>query len=156
MAEATDRPADKAVTAAIPKPRRPPRRTRRRKSTARFRSSAILGFVLAVLYAVVVGVGAAHRPVQPHAVVLPLWSLGGPLAAAVVCWAARVRIRNSEGALTGTRLTVWGVWPQRSSSVCSTPPTTPAATWPSRPRRPTFTDEWIDTQERPSSTRRSC
>jgi len=71
---------------------------------------ALGGLVVAVAYAVVVLVGAAVALFNRMPWILPTWSLAVPLAAVVLCWAARVQIQNSEGALTGARLTVWGLW----------------------------------------------
>jgi hypothetical protein len=110
MAEATDRPADKVVTAAIPASPAP---AGAKDDAPRVYSSvslvAIIGFVLAALYAGFLSVAAPIALFNHTPMILPLWTLGFPLAAAAVCWAARSRIRNSEGALTGTRLTAWGV-----------------------------------------------
>ncbi len=71
---------------------------------------ALGGLAVAVGYAVVVLVGGAVALFYRMPWILPTWSLAVPLAAVVLCWAARVQIQNSEGALTGARLTVWGLW----------------------------------------------
>lgn len=71
---------------------------------------ALGALAVAVVYAVVVLVGAAVALFNRMPWILPTWSLAVPLAAVVLCWAARVQIQNSEGALTGVRLTVWGLW----------------------------------------------
>ncbi len=71
---------------------------------------AIGGFLLAVAYATVMTVGVVIALFNRMPWILPLWTLVFPLAAALVCWAARVRIHNSEGSLTGVALTVWGLW----------------------------------------------
>ncbi len=43
--------------------------------------------------------------------ILPVWSFAfSARAHALLCWAARVRIRNSEDSLTGAALTTWGLW----------------------------------------------
>ena len=62
---------------------------------------ALGGLAVAVGYAAVVLVGAAVALFYRMPWILPTWSLAVPLAAVVLCWAARVQIRNSEGALTG-------------------------------------------------------
>src|SRR5437660_3385416 len=41
--------------------------------------------------------------------VLPGWTLVVPVAAAVLSWVARARIRGSEGTLGGAALTTWGL-----------------------------------------------
>ena len=71
---------------------------------------ALGGLAVAVVYALVVLVGAAVALFNRMPWILPTWSLAVPVAAVVLCWAARVQIQNSEGALTGARLTVWGLW----------------------------------------------
>ncbi len=40
---------------------------------------------------------------------MPIWTFVLPIVAVAVCFAARARIRKSEGALTGSRLATWGV-----------------------------------------------
>jgi hypothetical protein len=71
---------------------------------------AIGGLILAGAYATVMAIGAVIALVHRTPWILPLWTLAFPLGAAVLCWGARVRIRNSEDALTGAILTAWGLW----------------------------------------------
>ena len=110
MAETTDHPPDpKGLAAPLPAaPALAPDEAP--KSYSSLSLLAVSGLGAAVLYALVVGVGGAIALFNRTPWVLPLWSLAVPVAAVVLCWAARVRIQNSEGALTGARLAVWGVW----------------------------------------------
>jgi hypothetical protein len=71
---------------------------------------AIGGLILAVAYATVMTIGVVIALFNRTPWILPLWSLAFPLGAALLCWAARVRIHNSEGALGGATLTAWGLW----------------------------------------------
>jgi hypothetical protein len=71
---------------------------------------AIGGLILAVAYATVMTIGVIIALFNRTPWILPLWSLAFPLGAALLCWAARVRIRNSEDALSGATLTAWGLW----------------------------------------------
>jgi hypothetical protein len=71
---------------------------------------AIGGLILAVAYATVMTLGAAVALFNRSPWILPAWTLVFPLGTALVCWAARVRIRNSEDSLTGATLTAWGLW----------------------------------------------
>ena len=50
---------------------------------------AIGGFILAVAYAAVMTIGVVIALFNRMPWILPLWSLVFPLAAALVCWAAR-------------------------------------------------------------------
>ena len=110
MAEANDRPPDpKTMTASLPAapPAAPDEAPKAYSSLSLL---AMAGLAVAVVYGVIVVVGAAVALFNRTPWILPLWSLAAPLAAALVCWAARVQIQNSEGALTGTRLTSTGLW----------------------------------------------
>lgn len=69
---------------------------------------ALAGFALAVLYALVVLVGAAVALFSRIPWLMPGWTFLLPLAALIVCWAARTRIRNSEDTLSGLAFTTWG------------------------------------------------
>jgi hypothetical protein len=71
---------------------------------------AIGGFILAVVYTTAMTVGVVIALINRKPLILPLWALVFPIGAALLCWGARVRIRNSEGALTGATLTAWGLW----------------------------------------------
>jgi len=71
---------------------------------------AIGGIILAVAYAAVMTIGAVIALFNRTPWILPSWTLVFPLGAALVCWAAQVRIHNSENSLTGAKLTVWGLW----------------------------------------------
>jgi hypothetical protein len=69
---------------------------------------ALAGFGLAVLYALVVLIGAAVALFSRIPWLMPSWTFLLPLAALVLCWAARTRIRESEGTLSGLAFTTWG------------------------------------------------
>lgn len=69
---------------------------------------ALAGFGLAVLYALVVVIGAAAALFNRIPWLMPNWTFLLPVAALVVCWAARTRIRDSEGTLSGLAFTTWG------------------------------------------------
>src|SRR5260370_15621505 len=69
---------------------------------------AILGFSLAVVYGAGLTVASLVALLQ-RTPLLIAWSLLIPAAAAAVCAAAHLRIRNSEGALSGLALTRWGL-----------------------------------------------
>ena len=101
MTEATDRPPDPAsTTAADDAP----------KSYSSVSPLAIGGFALAAAYSLVIAVGALIALFNRTPWVLTIYSLGIPLVAIVVCWAARSGIASSEGALTGMKLTTWGLY----------------------------------------------
>ncbi len=108
MAEAADRPADQSVAASIPEAP-PPAGDDAPRVYSSVSIVAIIGLVVAVLYAATVGVGGLIALFHRAPYILPLWLFAVPVGAAAVCWAARARIRASEGALTGARLTTWGV-----------------------------------------------
>jgi hypothetical protein len=69
---------------------------------------ALAGFGLAVLYALIVLVGGGIALYGRTPWLMPAWSFLLPLAALVVCWAARNRIRDSEDTLSGVAFTTWG------------------------------------------------
>src|SRR5262245_26915993 len=69
---------------------------------------AMAGFGLAVVYCLVVVIGAAVALFSRTPWLMPYWTFLLPLAALVVCWAARTRIFNSEGTLSGIGFTTWG------------------------------------------------
>jgi len=104
---------------------------------------AIGGLILAGAYATVMGVGAVIALLHRSPWILPPWTLAFPLGAAFLCWGARVRIRNSEGALTGAALAAWGLWLSLSFglvygayySACYFSITNQASA---------FADEWLD------------
>jgi hypothetical protein len=114
-AAASARPADErvapphvaAVSAALPAAP-PPSGDEPPKPYSSLSVLAIVGFALAVCYAVVMVLGELIALLNHAPLILPLWTFVFPLAAAGVCWAARSRVRNSEGALTGARLAAWG------------------------------------------------
>jgi hypothetical protein len=97
MAETTDRPH--AETEAPPQPLE----TYRPLSLL-----ALSGFGLAVLYALLIVIGGAIALFSRLPWLMPSWSFLLPLSALVVCWAARVRIRDSEDTLSGLVFTTWG------------------------------------------------
>jgi hypothetical protein len=69
---------------------------------------AMAGFGLAVLYALVVLAGGAISLMGHIPWLMPYWTFLLPIAALVVCRAARSRILNSEGTLSGLAFTTWG------------------------------------------------
>jgi hypothetical protein len=69
---------------------------------------AMAGFGLASLYALVVLVGGAVSLMGHIPWLMPYWTCLLPLAALVVCRAARTRILSSEGTLSGLAFTTWG------------------------------------------------
>jgi hypothetical protein len=69
---------------------------------------AMAGFGLAVVYALVVLIGAAIALFSRIPWLMPYWTFLIPLAVLIVCGAARARIRNSEGTLSGLGFTTWG------------------------------------------------
>jgi hypothetical protein len=101
MTEVTNRPPEPVRAAA-------PDETTKAYSTVS--PLAIGGFFVAVGYSVVIAAGALVALFYRTPWVLPLWSLIFPLTAIVVCWAARSGIASSEGALTGMKLTIWGLY----------------------------------------------
>ena len=110
MAETTDRPADPTVAASIseaPPPAGAADEVPRAYSSVSI--VAILGLLLSVLYALLVGPGAFLALFNHTPWILPIWTFVLPIVAVAVCFAARARIRKSEGALTGSRLATWGV-----------------------------------------------
>lgn len=100
MAEATDRP--RGVGEVLPEVP---------VATETYRPLSLLalaGFGLAVVYALVVLVGAAVALFGRIPWLMPNWTFLLPLAALTVCWAARTRIHNAEGTLSGSTFTTWG------------------------------------------------
>ncbi len=69
---------------------------------------ALAGFALAVIYSFIVLIGAAISLFGHFPWLMQYWTFLIPLAAVVICWAARTRIRNSEGTLSGLGFTTWG------------------------------------------------
>lgn len=108
MAEATDRPAGTTDATAPAPAAPPPAAAEAPKPYSSLSILAVVGFTLAVLYAAVMAVGEVVALVNHSQWILPLWTFVFPLGAAAVCWVARGRVRSSEGALTGARLTAWG------------------------------------------------
>lgn len=70
---------------------------------------ALAGFGLAVIYALVVLIGAAVALFNRVPWLMPVWTFLVPLAALVICWTARTRIRDAEGTLGGAAFTTWGM-----------------------------------------------
>src|SRR5690349_6288502 len=62
---------------------------------------ALAGFGLAVIYDLVVLIGAAVSLFSHIPWLMPGWTFLLPVAALILCWAARTRIRNSEDTLSG-------------------------------------------------------
>ncbi len=69
---------------------------------------AMAGFGLSVVYALVVLVGGAVSLAGHVPWLMPYWTFLIPVAVLIVCWAARTRILNSEGTLSGLAFTTWG------------------------------------------------
>lgn len=126
MAEATDRPHDTEPAASNaasaeervstqPQPLAAPRGelgTRAPAATETYRPLSLLalaGFGIAVVYALVVLIGAAVALFSHIPWLMPFWTFLLPLAALVLCWAARSQIRDSEGTLSGLAFTTWGL-----------------------------------------------
>ncbi|HEY7327070.1 MAG TPA: hypothetical protein VH592_05505 [Gemmataceae bacterium] len=79
---------------------------------------AMASFGLSVVYALVVLIGAAVALVSHIPWLMPYWTFLIPIAVLVVCWAARTRILNSEGTMSGLGFTTWG---SRLAILCSVP-----------------------------------
>jgi hypothetical protein len=126
MAEATDRPHDTEPAASNvasaeervstqPQPLAAPRGelgTLAPTATETYRPLSLLalaGFGIAVVYALVVLIGAAVALFSHIPWLMPVWTFLLPLAALVLCWAARSQIRDSEGTLSGLAFTTWGL-----------------------------------------------
>jgi hypothetical protein len=69
---------------------------------------AMASFGLAVVYALVVLIGAAVALVSHIPWLMPYWTFLIPIGVLVVCWVARTRILNSEGTMSGLGFTTWG------------------------------------------------
>src|SRR5437588_9050789 len=114
MAETTDRPAD-AVTGESPAGAAPAPADGAAPADAAPRPYgavsvlAVIGFALAALYAGVMAAAALIALFTHTPILIPLAWLLVPVAAAVLCGAAWVQIRGSEGALSGRRLAAWGI-----------------------------------------------
>jgi hypothetical protein len=101
MAEATDR-------SSLPATGGPADESPRPYSSVSY--LAIGGLIISVAYAGVMAIGAGIALLNRTPWILPVWTFVFPLGAALLCWAARVRIHNSEDSLTGAALTAWGLW----------------------------------------------
>ena len=100
MTEATDRPNPVSVAPADV--------SQRPYSSVSY--LAIGGLIISVAYVGVMTIGAGIALLNRTPWILPVWTFVFPLGAALLCWAARVRIHNSEDSLTGAALTTWGLW----------------------------------------------
>jgi hypothetical protein len=69
---------------------------------------ALVGFGVAVLYALLVVGGGAIALFGRIPWLMPIWTFVIPAAALVLCWAARRRIQNAEGTLSGLAFSTWG------------------------------------------------
>jgi hypothetical protein len=69
---------------------------------------ALASFGLALLYALVVLILGAVALLGRNPFLMPGWTFLFPIAVLILCWAARMRIRNSEGTLSGLTFTAWG------------------------------------------------
>lgn len=70
---------------------------------------ALAGFGLALLYSLTVLIGGLIALLARIPWLMPGWTFLLPLGILILCWAARTRIRNSEGTLSGLAFTTWGV-----------------------------------------------
>jgi len=69
---------------------------------------ALAGFGLAIVYSFLVLVGGAISLLSRIPWLMPGWTFLLPIAILILCWAARTRIHNSEGTLSGSAFTTWG------------------------------------------------
>jgi hypothetical protein len=69
---------------------------------------ALAGFGLAVVYAFLVLIGGAVALLGRIPWLMPYWTFLLPVGILIVCWAARMRILDSEGTLSGLAFTTWG------------------------------------------------
>jgi hypothetical protein len=86
MAEATDR-------SSLPATGGPADESPRPYSSVSY--LAIGGLIISVAYAGVMAIGAGIALLNRTPWILPVWTFVFPLGAALLCWAARVRIHNS-------------------------------------------------------------
>jgi hypothetical protein len=111
MAEATDRPQTSeqvppdAVMPGEQLPAVPPAAPETYQPLSLL---AMAGFAIAIIYTLVVLIGGAVALFGRIPWLMPYWTFLLPLAAWIVCWAARTRIRDSEGTLSGIGFTTWG------------------------------------------------
>lgn len=70
---------------------------------------ALLGFVLGVLFALLILVGGLTALFQREPWLLPVAVFVVPLGTALLSWLARTRVLESEGALSGLSLANWGI-----------------------------------------------
>lgn len=107
MAETTDHPqvppdavmSEKALAAPPPAPA---------ETYQPLSLLAMAGFGLVVLYTLAVLIGGAISFMSRVPWLMPFWTFLVPLAVLIVCRAARTRILNSEGTLSGLAFTAWG------------------------------------------------
>jgi len=71
---------------------------------------ALAGFFLSCLFTGIVVLSAVVALVKDIPILLPRWALGLAIVAAIVCFLAQRRIRDSEGTLAGMVLARWGLW----------------------------------------------
>jgi hypothetical protein len=71
---------------------------------------ALTGFVVGAIYAAIVLFTTLIALAQGQPSILPGWTLGIAVVAAVLCFTAQVRIANAEGTLAGLLLARWGLW----------------------------------------------
>lgn len=111
MAEATDRPQSpgQVPAEAVMSGEEPGAVAPQSSETYRPLSLlALASFALAVVYCLIVLVGGAISLFGHVPWLLPGWTFLIPIAALILCWAARTRINNSEGTLSGLAFTTWG------------------------------------------------
>ena len=70
---------------------------------------ALAAFGAAVVYSLVVLLGGVVALLGNIPWLMPAWTFLIPIFILVLCWAARRRIRNREGTLSGLPFTVWGL-----------------------------------------------
>jgi len=71
---------------------------------------ALLGFTIGAVYAAIIILMAIVGFFAGKPLIVATWVSLIPLAAALMCWFARVQIRRSEGTLAGAGLATWGLF----------------------------------------------
>jgi hypothetical protein len=71
--------------------------------------AALIGLVVAVVYALVVGGGCVVALINRTPWLLPAWTVIFPLLGVLVAWIARNQIQASEGTLSGLPMTKWAI-----------------------------------------------
>jgi hypothetical protein len=71
--------------------------------------TVVVGFGLAVLYALYIGGFALFTWLAGDHLYMPMWTAWLPIVVAIVCWVGRRAVLHSEGTLGGARLATWGL-----------------------------------------------